>query len=371
MHVLRRYVDQVEGLSAFAAEAAANPVTQGVVLDINPVWRWFHALHRAGLRPELGMPSWESFLRLQSSLAAQFAILEPMQADEPDFKWVDPTGYVAMLSRQVRGGAIVSDSMLPFVVKVIAKPVGEEFFSAREELAAMAARQRFFAIVETRPMGMLAAAPGDGCTANGFPGTIGGFVRDLHNNRVFGLTCGHVAALGAWVSAGGKTVGQCVFSWMPTPLFAGQTCTRGCPGANRLDAALIDMTGEESPNAVTGIAAKIVSQQKITLRSAQTGVAAFEVGGAVLTYCPGNSQVCFENLFEVRPPAPSGLLNPRLKTAFATVPIQGDSGGWIETQSKEWCGMLVATDHLMGYALEAEDVVKEVNQAWGMNLAVA
>jgi hypothetical protein len=33
MHVLRQYVDRVEGLMAFAEAAASNPVAQGIVLD--------------------------------------------------------------------------------------------------------------------------------------------------------------------------------------------------------------------------------------------------------------------------------------------------------------------------------------------------
>ncbi len=93
--------------------------------------------------------------------------------------------------------------------------------------------------------------------------------------------------------------------------------------------------------------------------------------GLMLTYCPGNSNVCFENMFEVRPPSPGGIVSPRMRTAFATVSTQGDSGGWLETASGEWCGVLVAADHLMGYALEADDTLSEADSAFGTQLQLA
>jgi hypothetical protein len=97
----------------------------------------------------------------------------------------------------------------------------------------------------------------------------------------------------------------------------------------------------------------------------------FEAGGLMLTYCPGNSNVCFENMFEVRPASPGGIVSPRARTAFATVPTQGDSGGWVETATAEWCGVLVAADHLMGYALEADDILTEANAIFGTKLRLA
>jgi hypothetical protein len=90
-----------------------------------------------------------------------------------------------------------------------------------------------------------------------------------------------------------------------------------------------------------------------------------------MTYCPGNSNVCFENMFEVRPPSTAGIVSPGIRAAFATVPTQGDSGGWLETATKEWCGVLVAADHLMGYALEADDTLAEANATFGTKLQLA
>lgn len=92
----------------------------------------------------------------------------------------------------------------------------------------------------------------------------------------------------------------------------------------------------------------------------------------MITYCPGNSNVCFENLLEVRPRSVGGILNPRIRTALAIVPTVGDSGAWLETASKsEWCGVLVAADTLMGYALEADDVIAGANTAFAASLQLA
>jgi hypothetical protein len=57
---------------------------------------------------------------------------------------------------------------------------------------------------------------------------------------------------------------------------------------------------------------------------------------------------------------------------FATVPVNGDSGGWaIKTTTSEWAGLLTAADHLMGYALEADDILAEAQSQFGLKLTVA
>ncbi|MGB2666635.1 MAG: hypothetical protein WAK48_21710 [Candidatus Acidiferrum sp.] len=51
--------------------------------------------------------------------------------------------------------------------------------------------------------------------------------------------------------------------------------------------------------------------------------------------------------------------------------LQGDSRGWLETAANEWCGVLVAVDNLMGYALEAEDTLVQANKVFGTKLQLA
>lgn len=371
MHQLRQYVNRIEGLAGFATEAAANPVTQGVVLDVNPIWLAAYRVARAGLRADafdmLHWSLWPVFLW------EQLALSETVEGDTIDFGWTDKAGRVENLIRNLMEDyhKPIPTSAFPFVVKVIARPVDTELADARARLVTLTASQNFFSLVETRPLGSLAASPGDSCLAGAVPGTIGGFLRDLNTADVYAATCGHVASKGTGVTVSGTHIGVCCHSHAPSQLAPGQSCSPACAGANRLDLALIDVGNVTVANMVTGKAVQIASRQSIVMRGGMSGVNPFEVGGVVITYCPGNSNVCFENLFEVRPASSGGILNPRLRTVLATVPTQGDSGAWLETSSsQEWCGVLVAADSLMGYALEADDVVTEANTAFGTQLQV-
>lgn len=371
MHVLRPHVNSIEGLTGFIAEVAGNAVTQGVVLDVNPIWLAAYRMARAGLRPDAFDMHWMLWPAL---LLEDLLLTETIEGDAIDFTWTDKAGRVENLTRNLLENfhKQLPASSLPFLVKVIARPVDSELAAARAQLVTLTAAQNFFAVVETRPMGRLALAPGDACTAGSATGTIGGFLRNRGGSTIYAATCGHVVSKGTSASTGGAPLGTCSHSHAPKQLPSGQSCTPSCPSANKLDLALIDLGTASPANTVGGIAAQIACRQSIVLRGGVTGVNAFEVGGLVMTYCPGNSNVCFENLFEVRPRSSGGILNPRIRTALATVPTQGDSGAWVETTAaSEWCGVLVAADTLMGYALEADDVIAEANTSFSMQLQLA
>jgi len=78
-------------------------------------------------------------------------------------------------------------------VKVIARPVSPEFFETRAQLVGLVTRQDFFV---TRPLGTLAASPGDKCLE-------GGYLRDLNNkSQVYAVPCVHVASTGTSVGTG-------------------------------------------------------------------------------------------------------------------------------------------------------------------------
>src|SRR5436305_11729926 len=97
MHVLRQYVDGIEGLRGLVAEAAANTVTQGVLLDINPVWLLAYRLSRTGLRPFFRPfhPEfvWE-YAWIAPALLERIVSLETIEGDVIDFKWRDKSGWV-------------------------------------------------------------------------------------------------------------------------------------------------------------------------------------------------------------------------------------------------------------------------------------
>ena len=371
MHVLRQYVSAIDGLTGFVAEAASNPVTQGVVLDINPIWLAAYRLARAGLRTSAFDMHWSFWPYL---LIDDVFRIESLAGDFIDFKWIDKTGWVENLTRNLLENfhKPIQASALPFIVKAIAKPVNSNFVDQRQALVDLATSQNFVAFVETRPLGSLAVAPGDQCLANNVPGTIGGFLRNGSKGSIYAATCGHVVPAGTRVIVSGNPLGTCSHSHAPVPLPAGQSCTPACPSANKLDLALIDIGHASVANRVTGVTTQIASRQSIALRGGMSGMRSYEVGGMVITYCPGNSNVCFENMFEVRPPSSGGVVSPRVRNFLATVPMQGDSGGWLETISPvEWCGVLVAADSLMGYALEADDILSEANATFGMQLQLA
>jgi len=366
MHLLRRYVERIDGLIAFAREAVRNSLTQGVVLDTNPIWLASYHLAQAGLPP--------SALDLHLWPFADLLPLRTVEGDTVDFNWADDSGSVEYLTLLMFGKRerTFPDSSLPFVVKVIARPANSELLEARRRLVSLTLAQPFPALVETRPLGTLAASPGDSCVAAGNPGTIGGFLRDRRTQSLYAATCGHVASLGARVAVSGKHIGVCAHSHPPATLPVGQPCAVGSPGSTSLDLALIDLGTSSATNIVTGVAPYIASKQPIVLRGGKSGINSFEVGGLALTYSPGTSGVCFMNLFEVRPLASGGITHPRLRALFATTPTQGDSGGWLETTPKtEWCGVLVAADSLMGYALEADDVLARANAEFRTQLEIA
>jgi hypothetical protein len=74
----------------------------------------------------------------------------------------------------------------------------------------------------------------------------------------------------------------------------GQSGTATCPCANELDLALIDLGNAAVTNAVTRVAGQIASHQSILLRGGASHVNSFEVGGHVMTYCPGKEQCVFQ-----------------------------------------------------------------------------
>ena len=163
MHILREYVDRIEGLSGFASEVASNALTQGVALDINPIWLYAYRLHCAGLIPRFLHGPWPEF-GMASHLVEMLMERQAFDEDAIDFDWMDKTGWVQEHTQYLREHHENSlpDYLLPFIVKVITKPMNRDQFREREQILYLTTRQAFFAIVETRPLGALALSPGDG-----------------------------------------------------------------------------------------------------------------------------------------------------------------------------------------------------------------
>lgn len=226
MHILREYVERIEGLQGFASEVASNPISQGVALDINPIWLYAYRLHNSGLSPSHFHGPWPDY-GVAWYLIEMLMAGQTFDGDEIDFNWVDKSGWVQEHTERLRGDRnnSISESFYPFIVKAITKPIDREQFKEREQLLYLITHMPYFSIVETRPLGALALSPGDGCLAGGIPGTIGGFLRDRKTGTTYASTCGHVVSTGIKVAdPSGKQLGVCKHSKAPLILSSNQYC---------------------------------------------------------------------------------------------------------------------------------------------------
>jgi hypothetical protein len=361
MHVLQQYVERFEGLSSFVKSAAENPLTQAIILDINPIWLRSYDLFHAGLDPRF----YESGPFPGGRWWQDEALM--LRTDAVDLSWTNSPEWVRYYCRELFGKDI-PETLLPFLVKVVVRPIaGPDDLERRYSMARHILSQPLPALIETRPAGNLCLAPGDSIrTGAAKSGTIGGFLKDDKSN-IYAATCGHVVNAGDTVTINGKSIGKCSFSFAPVSMQPGQICVQYCAHANNFDMALIGVNAPQAvSNTVTGIARQIWCRQSIACRTSK--VSAYEVGGLALTYSVGNSNVCFENIFEVRPVLNRNL-NPKVAFAAVSVPVPGDSGAWVETASgSDWCGVLVAADGIMGYALCADSMLAEAQKRFGIDL---
>src|SRR5436309_5475165 len=98
MHLLRPYVNRIEGLTAFLEAAAGNAVTQGVVLDVNPIWLAAYRMARTGLRPDAFDMHWSLWPVL---LMEELFLSETIEGDAIDFNWTDKAGLAENLTRNL------------------------------------------------------------------------------------------------------------------------------------------------------------------------------------------------------------------------------------------------------------------------------
>lgn len=361
MHELVRYAQELSGLTSFVDSAMERPFVQGVVLDVNPLWLRIYQFEQAGLAPEV-LPRFYGYSLpgLDSILIEPFDSTVDLAADIRD-----RDSFAELL--QFYFNREYSDFLSKFIVKIVTRPLGRHDLEEHARLLEMVREARFPAVLEVRSPGKIAMDIGDACESEGKSGTIGGFLRDEHG-KVYAATCGHVARQGSVITRKGKVIGTCAYSCEPVDMAAGEVCDSHCTVTNKLDFALIELNAGMFSNRVSGIADEVGCRESVYFRGAASGSNAYTIGGVLLRYCPGTSNVCFENLIEIRPSISSNL-NPIFARALARVPILGDSGGWVETiSSSEWCGVLVAVDDLFGYAQSARTVLDEAQDVFRLDL---
>jgi hypothetical protein len=358
MHWLRQKADEIPAVGEFVEAAMQNPICQGVIVDLNPIWLAGWRAHSAGL-PATGTNN----LPGDPVMAA----LGVTPAGDPgiDIGWTDAS--VGSRIREVFGTRTIEHQAL--LLKAIAIPglPEEKSLGLRMELVKTITRSPFASVIETRPPATLAFSCGDPCSvAGGQSGTIGGFLRDQKTQKVYAATCGHVVPTqDEKVLVGGTAIGRSSYTRHPEPLTAIERCS---PKHSRyqLDLALIDIGAAPVVNTAKRVAQSLYPTELVRVTGAVSRTSMYEVGGAGLSYLVGGA--CFTGLVELKPPTSVGAA-AWLRQIAAPVLQQGDSGAWVErTISQEWCGVLIGIESGRGYALEASDVVAAANRQFDMNL---
>ena len=365
MHALRPVALELPDMNRLIDRAMEVPITQAIVLDLNPFWMLAQRLEQAGLNPDAAP------LFFRGGNVAWLAILSLASMAGVPFDLGRRYGVVGEIAERLFGRD--PKDFQPFIARIVTRPPGrrEDESEMRRYLGGLARETPFPTVVEARALPQPLVNPGDRCHAPA-PGTIGGFVRDQATGRIYGVTCGHVAAASVQVTAHGSVIGRAVYSRDPFAAAAGGAkvalCRPGATGVARLDMALIDLAVPPGANVVTTRGALVQRGDPIDMH-VRGKIQPYEVGGAVLT--SSIKGACFDRLFEVVP-RPSSWMTPLVNLAATTMPAPGDSGAWIvRSGTTDWCGMLIAGEPTMGYALESDDLLLEASGAFGLSLVIA
>jgi hypothetical protein len=113
MHFLRTKTEEITGLQDFIGSVSGNPLTQGIVVDLNPLWFYAYRVSQAGLEPKkfVGEPV----------LLYHTAAIELIQGSDSfiEFDWNDPS--VDTYCQNTFGRNFGANNR--YLVKVVAFPV--------------------------------------------------------------------------------------------------------------------------------------------------------------------------------------------------------------------------------------------------------
>lgn len=371
MHQLHIELDENERLQEVVAglveRIGDSRLRTGLILDFNPFWLSSWGLDSCGFGPD-AWPWWaegpwaSSFPGVRDSL--HFASL-------PDL--TRRFRRASMATREYFGRdyevAGTDFHFDPYLLRVVTRPdaiaAGAEgsiergLADERQRIISAARECVIPTIVETRPEPILVVQPGSGVAGNGGQGTLGGFVTESSTGSVWGMTCGHVASAGVVSTQAGK--GTVVSARAPVAMPAGAVCSSGCAHSNDLDVCLVD--GVIGVNRATRVASVVTSGQLVEMDSAGSG-RQYQIGGAVVDHLIGGG--CWERLIQFHAPT-VGILPVAAQVAMTPVPQGGDSGAWLLRNKIEWAGMVVASDHLHGYALAGDHLLARTAAEFGLS----
>jgi hypothetical protein len=363
MHLLHQALDQDSVLKGVVADLsgkiAANPLKHAIVLDLNPFWLAAYRLTEAGFSEEALVEVYENRF--------------PFDASWQFWRSAGPFD----LSRRFKPAATLTNRLFgkredsPFMLRIFAIPAAPttESESYRRRLDIAASETPLPTVVENQEVARLLANPGDRVySANGVPGTLGGFLRDGPNGPPYAVTGGHVIAAGMAATPAGH-LGVCAHAALPKTLPSNVVCHASCGFMTELDVALINVHGSAVANVATSVAQIVNPGDVVSMDGATSPAMRYEVGGAVVEHAIGGC--CWNKLFLFHAPVSVGLLPVAVNVALSTPPKDGDSGAWLLRNGVEWVGMVVAGNALLGFALAGTLILNKANVAFNTQLRLA
>lgn len=385
---LRTYFEESGPLREAARVAASVPIVRGFALDVNPIWAFLYDIeYRLISWPHNQFPvpiDW--LIHLHSAGTPTGPFLQWMKTRYQGYRRRD-------LNRPVSAWQEVAPKhglLLPVTLTIVHHPLrtplkdrGEER-DEQEYLNSLVEIARSFSPnirIEERPNAQLALASGDKIQAPN-SGTLGGVLDDRQGNS-YGVTCAHVATSGHQVfDNAGQLVGACVAA-VPRVTLPGRTVCDPVvlampnpypgngPDVNMLDCALVSMSVPVTRPKIGGVATSLTPGQDVTLSGAKTHTTSHKLGSLCISYCfsRGGKDYCFRDSIELLPQS-RGPFGGALGRLIATVPVQGDSGGWVLTdeQPPAWAGLFFGEDGNRGFAIRASWIHDWAQQTTGTQL---
>jgi hypothetical protein len=375
----RESLARAQPLRDLCSLVCVHRATQGVFVEPSDLWRMAWML-KCQERTDVEIEQVVKALRDALSgtrpertrqVLKDAAVPYPFTSDPAyDFEW-----YPQWL-RQIVGGQLP----LTVHIHVCQRSLPRlEFDRQRRDVQGISRRfLRFFAVaIEERNPAVLGALPGSHAFG-AVEGTLGGYLCDPHG-RVFGVTCAHVAPLGVSVTDGrGALLGNVVHDSTLLPNSAGRLCDPTSATLNRVDASLFTASSTRVRSRCGAPQPRSGAGQTVQMTGAQSkGPHNYYLGGLALTQTLvyQGRDFCFAGLTTIRA-RPMVPLPDAPEHELAPAPVAGDSGAWIHTVAGSatskpgWIGMLVGTDGVDGYALDASDILTWAAEATGTKLSV-
>lgn len=395
---IRAYFDESNRFREFVSTAAANPIVTGFTLDVNPLWSFLYDLENGLIdgRPWNWDAFWENAGRWRTGWwhAYDFGPLVPFVRRRnvafQGFRRRDLHAKVRAWDEAL-GRLGIPVLLSPLVLTVVHRPVRAPEKEKSEAPDDQTQLQRLVGLlsqsaeairIEERPLARFAGATriaGRGSRT----GTMGGILKD-NSGHCFGITCDHVAGAGDVIKdpAGGQ-IGKCVGSTSRVLLTKPTACDPvnlrtpspfpgNGPDVNVLDCSIVDLSKQVTAIHIAGVAT-LSPGQDVVLDGASTNQTRHKLGSLCISYTfrEGSSDFCFRDSIELLP-QPWGPFGGPIGSLLATVPTQGDSGGWVLTndQPTQWAGMFYGEDGSRGFVIRAKWVFDWAEKELGTKLTL-